>query len=252
MCKGKQSIKHVTFTNFCIRLVFVCFLEWRLLRINIYLIHPFQILRAGITLTIKKEFESSSIQEFNTLKECDTSLLNRNDILVLHIQSTTTSILHSIEKLHNKGIKIVCWLESIEDEIKIRSLFKKGYEGYFVGEVETVEFLECLHHLVDNFPYLHSKLSSLLLKEYQSVFTNSEKNESVRTEAKGELYSLTNREWEVLVYMSKGYNNINIAQKLVLTESTVKNHVSAILRKLNVIDRTAAVVLAFKNKWVKY
>lgn len=177
--------------------------------------------------------------------------MNRNDILVINIQSTTASLLHSLEKLHNKGIKIVCWLESMEDETQIRSLFKKGFWGYFVGEVEPKEFLECLHNLKDNFPYLHSKLSSLLLKEYLSEFTNLTKIDTISTKAK-EQHNLTNREWEVLVYMARGFKNINIAQKLVLTESTVKNHVSAILRKLNVSDRTAAVVLAIKNDWIKY
>jgi two-component system, NarL family, response regulator DegU len=156
-----------------------------------------------------------------------------------------------LQELHDRGIKIVCWLQSKKDEDQVRFLFKRAFWGYFVGEVEKIEFIECLHHLKDNLPYLHSKLSSLLLKEYLSEFTSMKKIDTTSTKAQ-EQHNLTKREWEVLVYMARGYNNVKIGQNLELKESTVKNNVSAILRKLNVSDRTAAVVLAIKNEWIKY
>jgi DNA-binding NarL/FixJ family response regulator len=57
---------------------------------------------------------------------------------------------------------------------------------------------------------------------------------------------LTQREKEVLFWLSQGFNNFEISAKMVLSEKTVKNHVSHLLRKLNLNDRTQAAVLAWR------
>ncbi len=61
---------------------------------------------------------------------------------------------------------------------------------------------------------------------------------------------LTPRETEVLSYIARGYTNKEIAHMLHIGEQTIKNHVSSILSKLDVNDRTQAVVLAMHNNWV--
>ncbi len=61
---------------------------------------------------------------------------------------------------------------------------------------------------------------------------------------------LTRREAEVLDYIAHGYMNKQIAAKLYISEQTIKNHMSSILRKLEVSDRTQAVVMAMQNGWV--
>lgn len=61
---------------------------------------------------------------------------------------------------------------------------------------------------------------------------------------------LTLREIEILDYIARGYINKQVASKLGISEQTVKNHLSSILRKLDVNDRTQAVVLAMHNGWI--
>jgi DNA-binding NarL/FixJ family response regulator len=61
---------------------------------------------------------------------------------------------------------------------------------------------------------------------------------------------LTNREREILTYVADGNTNKQIANILKISEQTIKNHVSAILRKLNANDRAHAVVLAIKRGWI--
>ena len=60
---------------------------------------------------------------------------------------------------------------------------------------------------------------------------------------------LTEREWEILEQIVKGNKNSDIAEKLFMSEKTVKNHLLSIFKKLNVTDRTNAVLLAVKNNW---
>ena len=61
---------------------------------------------------------------------------------------------------------------------------------------------------------------------------------------------LTPREGEILDYIARGYINKQIADKLSISEQTVKNHMSSILRKLDASDRTQAVVLAMQYGWI--
>jgi len=61
---------------------------------------------------------------------------------------------------------------------------------------------------------------------------------------------LTPREMEILDYIARGYINKQIADKLSISEQTVKNHMSSILRKLDASDRTQAVVLAMQHGWI--
>jgi len=61
---------------------------------------------------------------------------------------------------------------------------------------------------------------------------------------------LTPRETEILAYIARGYMNKQIAHELGLSEHTIKNHLSSIMHKLEVNDRTQAVVLAMNNGWI--
>lgn len=65
------------------------------------------------------------------------------------------------------------------------------------------------------------------------------------------LHILTRRECEVLQLLADGKSNRGIGEDLFISEKTVKNHVSNILQKMNVNDRTQAVVEAIKSGWVK-
>jgi DNA-binding NarL/FixJ family response regulator len=61
---------------------------------------------------------------------------------------------------------------------------------------------------------------------------------------------LSEREIEILKYVAEGNSNKRIAATLKISEQTIKNHVTSILRKLNANDRTHAVVLAIRNGWI--
>ena len=62
---------------------------------------------------------------------------------------------------------------------------------------------------------------------------------------------LSTREVEILEHIAKGNSNKEIAKLLDISDQTVKNHITSILRKLEVNDRTAAVVYAIKQRWIK-
>jgi DNA-binding NarL/FixJ family response regulator len=72
-----------------------------------------------------------------------------------------------------------------------------------------------------------------------------------KTEAEAFISPLTPREIEILEYIAQGYLNKQIAAELGISEQTIKNHVTSILRKLNANARTEAVVVAIKQGLIK-
>jgi DNA-binding NarL/FixJ family response regulator len=82
-----------------------------------------------------------------------------------------------------------------------------------------------------------------VLREFQSMASLGDNMDTV-------VIPLTQRERQILTYVSDGNTNKQIAHILNISEQTIKNHVSAILRKLNANDRAHAVVLAIKNGWI--
>jgi two-component system response regulator DegU len=69
-------------------------------------------------------------------------------------------------------------------------------------------------------------------------------------EIEGMMAPLTSKEIQILSYIAEGNSNKRIAHILGISEQTIKNHVSAILRKLNANDRAHAVMLAVRNGWI--
>jgi two-component system, NarL family, response regulator DegU len=220
---------------------------------SIFFIHPFPIIRNELTFVIKEQFSAAVVHEYETFFQCNPGLLNKDDIIIIYVKTSTTDILNSLTLLQNKGVKIIIWMES-SDEIQTRNLFQCGFMGYFSSKIEQVELLEGLDMVFNNTPYIQRKLTSLLFKEYLSeIKPEIHENDAIFTkEITLKNAILTNREWDVLQYLSKGYSNEKIAKELFVTESTIKNHVSSILRKLEVPDRTSAVIKAIKNKWINY
>ena len=82
-----------------------------------------------------------------------------------------------------------------------------------------------------------------VLKQFQEMVSIGMSVESVTA-------PLTNRETQILHYVADGNSNKKIAQILDISEQTIKNHVSSILRKLNANDRAHAVVLAIRRGWI--
>ena len=86
-------------------------------------------------------------------------------------------------------------------------------------------------------------LAKHVLRQFQDMSLMGDRAESV-------VAPLTQRERQILTYVADGNTNKQIAHILKISEQTIKNHVSAILRKLNANDRAHAVVLAIKSGWI--
>ena len=128
-------------------------------------------------------------------------------------------------------------LTSFKEEDLVQGALQAGAIGYLLKNISADELANAIRSAYEGKPTLAPEAAQALI------------HAAVRPEKPD--YGLTNREEEVLALMTFGLSNVDIAEKLVVSRSTVKFHVSSILSKLGVASRTEAVALALQQKLLK-
>lgn len=142
---------------------------------------------------------------------------------------------------HLKGMII-----SDRSENYLSDALDVGAIGYSLKDMSYEGFIEAIRSVSNGLYWFHPHVTGPILKEYVRVMPK------IETRAKKMIaHHFTRRELDVLNLLAKGYNNKMIARELDVTNFTVSSHIRSILKKCNVHDRTAAVVKAFENGWVK-
>lgn len=171
----------------------------------------------------------------------------RPDILLLDINMPKINGIEVTKRLMQAKApwKIIA-LTFYEEESYVLELMKAGASGYLLKDVEPGFLVQAIRKVQDGerfvCPGLPETVRTQLTKPGMTL--EAALNGSVHKK------SLTARELEVLALVSKGMSNQEIAEKLFLSEKTVKNHLTNTFRKIGVTDRTQAVLYAIKNKLV--
>ncbi len=159
---------------------------------------------------------------------------NFPDLVLLDLNMPRMNGIDTVKKIKEIAPDIKVLILTIHDEEEyIYEVTKAGAEGYIQKDVEPNELRSAIERVIAGQKVFPSKVE--------------EKVEEKRTQAESELEELSNREQEVLELLAQGMSNRDIAEELYISEKTVKNHVSSILRKLSVNDRTQAVIVGLKN-----
>jgi two-component system, NarL family, response regulator DegU len=161
------------------------------------------------------------------------------DLVIIDL-STRINITEVIEMYQKRNIRIAIWAADLDNNL-LRDLFRYGLHGYFYNGMELSELVFATKTMLNDQQYIHPKLSTVLLNDYVRITSK----QPVRP-----MGILTEQEWKVLEELGKGLNNFSIAEELFISTRTVNNHVSSILKKLHVSDRTNAVIVAIKNNWI--
>ncbi|NHM27269.1 response regulator transcription factor [Desulfofundulus sp. TPOSR] len=125
-----------------------------------------------------------------------------------------------------------------DQEEYLFELIRAGVSAYLLKDVSPDKLLEAILGVTRGESFISPRLAAKVFQEFNR-----------RTGKAGNI--LTNRELEILQLLAQGESNKSIAQKLFISEKTVKNHLTNIFQKLNVNDRTQAVLYAIKNKLVQ-
>jgi DNA-binding NarL/FixJ family response regulator len=135
----------------------------------------------------------------------------------------------------------VLFLTTFDDEQYITSALKNGAMGYLLKDTPSEELAVAIRAVHKGYTQLGPGIIKKILTQFPP--TNNAPPQTPPTV----LAELTPRETEVLHLIANGANNREIAQKLYISEGTVKNHVTNILNRLNLRDRTQAAI--FAKEW---
>lgn len=209
------------------------------MQINVVIVDDHVMVREGIKQLLEMDGDIRVIGEAGDGEEGLRVLEEKDpDVLLLDINMPKMNGLEVLEKIREKGIKRKVLILTLHNEmdyiIKAKNI---GVEGYVLKDSELAVLRKAIFSVYEGNTFFQPSLIPFLNGKEKKAETAQED-------------SLTKREMQVLKLVAEGLYNKEIANRLSISEKTVKNHMSSIFRKIHVSDRTQAAVYAIKNGYV--
>ena len=161
------------------------------------------------------------------------------DVVLLDMRMPGKSGIDVLQALSNEGtLPPTIILTTFDDDEMVLAGIKAGAKGFLLKDVSLEELVNAIRTVSQGGSMVKPAVTQRLLKGLQGMHTDFSSLDRPDP--------LTERETEILRLMAGGYSNKEIANSLGVAEGTVKNHVSNILSKMGVRDRTRAVLKAFE------
>ena len=230
-------------------------------KIKVLLADDHQLFREGLKRILNMEEDLEVIGEcsdgIQVLEFCNHT---KPDIVLMDINMPVENGVVATERLRDlfPDVKVII-LSIHDDESYVFETLRKGASGYLLKDMEAESLVNAIRSVTEGHAYIHPKVTGKLINQLRRMTYLDEmgvvsgaaasKESGVKFVA-GENSPLTRREAEVLRLMAEGMSNKAIGEHLFISEKTVKNHVSSILQKMEVDDRTQAVINSIKYGWV--
>lgn len=208
--------------------------------IRILLADDHEMVRIGVSAYLQAQPDMEVVAEATNGQEAfDLSLEHRPDIIlmdmVMPIMTGAEATAAIIKEWPQAKIMIVT---SFLDDDKVYPALEAGAISYLLKTTNAKQIADAIRQTANGTPVLEPEVTSKMMKRLRQ--TDRPLHED-----------LTEREREILLLIAQGKANQDIANELFIALKTVKTHVSNILAKLEVQDRTQAVVYAFQHHLVK-
>lgn len=210
--------------------------------VKIMIADDHSMVREGLKSLLELEGDIEVIAEAVDGLDCLEKLgEHKPDVLLLDINMPNMNGLDVLKELKARKSKVKVLMLTVHNETEyLMRAVDVGINGYVLKDSESAELKRAIFAVVDGETYIQPDLIPAL---------NAKRIERNKDEEKIE--ELTRRELEVLKLLAVGMYNKEVAEKLEISERTVKNHVSNIFKKLEVTDRTQAAVFAIRNNLIQ-
>jgi len=208
--------------------------------IKVMLVDDQNLVRKGVRSLLELSSEIEVVAEAADGAEAIRMIPEVNpDVVLLDMRMPGLSGLDVLRDLAGKGtLPATIILTTFDDDELVLAGIQSGARGYLLKDVALADLVNAIRTVAEGGSIVKPAVTQRLLKgleNLQNQFSSLEQPDP-----------LTERETEILRLMAGGYSNKEIANSLGVAEGTVKNHVSNILSKMGVRDRTRAVLKAFE------
>jgi DNA-binding NarL/FixJ family response regulator len=204
------------------------------------------LVRSGFQMILSAQPEIEVVGEAETGRQA-IDLANRllPDVILMDVRMPNLDGLEATRRLVELGTTArIVILTTFDLDEYVYAAIRAGASGFLLKDVRPQQLVEAIEVVAAGDALLAPSVTQRLLARFAEALTLPEERVS-------ELSSLTDRELEVLELVAAGLSNAELAERLFLSETTVKTHVSSVLRKLSLRDRVQAVVLAYEAGLVR-
>jgi DNA-binding NarL/FixJ family response regulator len=222
--------------------------------IRVIIVDEQPLFRKGIRYTLERMGDCVIIGESTDAAEIfELARTSAPDVALIDAGLSSADSLEIARQMrHLAPHMAIIILTPSEDEERLFQAIKVGAAAYYTRNITPEELTDSVRkvsrgeYLINDDVLSKPQLASRVLKSFRELAVEEEDT------ATKDLYSpLSSREVEILDYIARGNSNKEIAKSLKISDQTVKNHITSILKKLSVNDRTAAVVHALRHGWIK-
>lgn len=211
--------------------------------IKILLVDDHAVVRKGLSAILETEADFQVIGEAENGNQAVWKARSlQPDVILMDLVMPEKDGISAIKdiKKDDPQAKILVITSFAEDE-KVFPAIKSGALGYLLKDSSPDELIQAIHEIYQGKASLHPTIARKLIMELKQDEPKAQPSEQV----------LTAREVEVLNLIAHGLSNQEIANQLMVSETTVRFHVSNILSKLHLANRTQAVLYALKEGYAK-
>ena len=202
------------------------------------------ILTEGLKLILGAEEDIEIVGTANNGKKAyDLCRLRQPDLVLMDIQMPEVNGVQATAMIKRDfpHIKIIV-LTTFNDDEYIYDALKNGASGYLLKDTSPGEILKAVRTVYRGGALIQSEVAVKVINKFFQLA-----NESVDKNMDPKVQLLTEREREICRLIAEGKNNQEIAEDLYLSQGTVKNHITRVLEKLDLRDRTQLAVFTIKN-----
>jgi len=210
--------------------------------INVYIVEDQAIVREGLNSLLALSGDIAVAGMASSAEDALISLKSiRPDVLLLDIKLPNMNGVELISRLRAQGsLPPTLILTTFEDDGLLMDGLKAGAKGYLLKDVSLEQLIGAIREIAGGGSHINPAATDRLLRA--TLKRNGDLMDDGLSPSR-----LTIRETEILRLMANGFNNSEIGRVLNVSDGTIKNHVSSILSKLGVRDRTRAVLKGLQN-----
>ncbi len=204
-----------------------------------------ELIRDSLRIVLSGNPDFSVSTAMNGIDVIRTVRMDKPDVILMDVRMPEMDGVQctQIIKENYPEIKIII-LTTFDDDEYIFSALKHGASGYLLKGISTDKLIEAIHKVYQGNAMINDDIAKKVLIMFSQM---ANRNAAIITVNEKYVEEVTESEWKVIKLVSKGLSNKEIAAELFLTEGSVRNYLSSILKKLDLRDRTQLAIWAVQR-----